>query len=465
VKTFKLKSCASTQLEANQLIQKKIKQPFVVIAQSQEKGQGRQGRIWKSPRGNIYFTLVLSLDDLAMAQRPSLSVVVGGLICEWMVKKFQIHCTLKWPNDIFFAGKKFCGILCDTSFEGNKLGPILVGVGLNGVPVKGVDATSLQEMTGEKFTQRRIDILAEELARFLEKNLCDLTSQNISDSITNLQKFLHPHRMPFVDSESGKVFSFAGIDSAGLMRIESNSNRREVFSAENGMQWPIFSGNLESVVIADVGNTRTKIDASEQIPFNRIFAASVNDEGLHKLREEFSAKEVQVFELPKRQLRSRLSGEIFSGIGIDRLCLIEDFLGSRGPKKEAGLIVSLGTAVTLDLIDNSGERHWGMIAPGLQTMLDSLNEKTNKLPKVLMRDLDFNQKKESTRQSMSRGCLLSTVGLIREAIQLAKSKYGIKSIALHLVGGDAEIVRPFFPGAKVNKISVRHGAFRMLHGG
>ena len=46
---------------------------------------------------------------------------------------YQTDTQIKWVNDIFYQGKKLCGILCEaiSDFESGRLEAIIVGIGLN----------------------------------------------------------------------------------------------------------------------------------------------------------------------------------------------------------------------------------------------------------------------------------------------------------------------------------------------
>lgn len=38
---------------------------------------------------------------------------------------------IKWPNDILLNGKKVCGILIETVYEGSQKAAMIVGIGIN----------------------------------------------------------------------------------------------------------------------------------------------------------------------------------------------------------------------------------------------------------------------------------------------------------------------------------------------
>lgn len=104
--------------------------PAAFIARSQTQGRGRFARVWASPKGGFYCTLLL---------RPNQSVGTLSLLTAYAVyKTIQLvlerdgleheleRVSVKWPNDIHIDRKKLAGILLEQ--HGNI---VLVGIGLN----------------------------------------------------------------------------------------------------------------------------------------------------------------------------------------------------------------------------------------------------------------------------------------------------------------------------------------------
>ncbi|RED53316.1 biotin--[acetyl-CoA-carboxylase] ligase [Aestuariispira insulae] len=104
---------------------------IVVWADSQCEGRGRSGRVWTSPAGNLYNT-VLIRDVGALAQAASLSLVAAVAMGEAVARFLPDSGGLgyKWPNDLLFDRAKFCGILLES---GQALGNnwVMIGSGVN----------------------------------------------------------------------------------------------------------------------------------------------------------------------------------------------------------------------------------------------------------------------------------------------------------------------------------------------
>jgi type III pantothenate kinase len=78
------------------------------------------------------------------------------------------------------------------------------------------------------------------------------------------------------------------------------------------------------------------------------------------------------------------------------------------------LVVTCGTATTIDALDASGRFDGGMILPGLGTMADSLALNTAKLPAVGEAALE-RVFADNTRDAIVSGCLHAQVGAIARA--------------------------------------------------
>ncbi|HOK66637.1 MAG TPA: biotin--[acetyl-CoA-carboxylase] ligase [Anaerohalosphaeraceae bacterium] len=99
-----------------------------VFAEKQTAGRGRRGRIWHGTAGqSLLFSILLkgehlSADLLVLAS----AVAVAQTLSALSVSSVQI----KWPNDILVAGKKVCGILCESKTIHSQ-GWFVVGIGIN----------------------------------------------------------------------------------------------------------------------------------------------------------------------------------------------------------------------------------------------------------------------------------------------------------------------------------------------
>ncbi len=104
----------------------------VIITDHQTLGKGTDTNTWESEKGkNLTFSLILYPTFTADKQF-ILNKVISLGICNFLQAELsQDDVTIKWPNDIYIADKKICGILIQNSVIGNQLNYMIVGIGFN----------------------------------------------------------------------------------------------------------------------------------------------------------------------------------------------------------------------------------------------------------------------------------------------------------------------------------------------
>ncbi|HUW66946.1 MAG TPA: biotin--[acetyl-CoA-carboxylase] ligase, partial [Candidatus Nanoarchaeia archaeon] len=87
----------------------------VIVAEQQLEGRGRMGREWESPRGGVWFSVILK-PDMSPDHIYRLTLVAGLSVAKVLVD-MGIPAQIKWPNDIIIHEKKVCGILTEVDAE------------------------------------------------------------------------------------------------------------------------------------------------------------------------------------------------------------------------------------------------------------------------------------------------------------------------------------------------------------
>jgi BirA family transcriptional regulator, biotin operon repressor / biotin---[acetyl-CoA-carboxylase] ligase len=106
----------------------------VVLANSQSAGKGRWGRRWESVQGGLYLSVVIRQevpDANGVRDLGLLPLTAAVAAAEALEESFGVSCELRWPNDLFFAGRKLGGILCESIFVGGRCEFAIVGIGVN----------------------------------------------------------------------------------------------------------------------------------------------------------------------------------------------------------------------------------------------------------------------------------------------------------------------------------------------
>lgn len=189
---------------------KQIFEKEIIVAHQQNGGRGRMDRKWESPKGNLYFSLILqpkvSTDKVvqisfiaAVALRKALEEIIQ---CSFGEKVNLVDANIsaglqtppstscaqddknrliqnKWPNDILVNGKKIGGILIEN--DGNL---VVLGVGVNILsnPENTIfPATNLGEFGVEISPQKLLEKFLDEF-EILYKNWLDFGFVGIRNS-------------------------------------------------------------------------------------------------------------------------------------------------------------------------------------------------------------------------------------------------------------------------------------------
>ncbi len=102
----------------------------VVVAAEQGGGRGSRGRGWHSPPGGLWLSTLF---------RPSMAVGIElfglriGLAIADAIEALGpgVPVDIKWPNDLMVGELKLGGILCEARWQGDVLGWVVAGIGIN----------------------------------------------------------------------------------------------------------------------------------------------------------------------------------------------------------------------------------------------------------------------------------------------------------------------------------------------
>lgn len=104
---------------------------YLVLAEQQTKGIGRQGKTWVSPFGSSLTLSLLWRFQMGAAQLGCLSLFIAVAIVRALQKIGIQDAGVKWPNDIYWGNKKLAGILLEMRGEISGPSAVVIGVGLN----------------------------------------------------------------------------------------------------------------------------------------------------------------------------------------------------------------------------------------------------------------------------------------------------------------------------------------------
>ena len=119
---------SSTQEKAKEL-GPNAKPGYVIMAKEQTKGYGKEKIFWFSPKGGLYFSVILPKTKIEDVQ--ILTFLTALVISQTIKERFSLEPLIKLPNDILINQKKICGILTENVLSPREVKLSIIGVGLN----------------------------------------------------------------------------------------------------------------------------------------------------------------------------------------------------------------------------------------------------------------------------------------------------------------------------------------------
>ena len=505
----------STSSLASQLLSEGRRAPFAVWAQSQTAGRGRRGHGWVSPVGNLYLTIVLPRESLSPDEARGgiygcLPLKAAVLVARAVAKRTGVRPTLKWPNDLLLAGRKVGGLLLEMSSAGGQPAEILIGLGLNLNVAPSLEgtyaATSMAAFLGEA---QDVEAWAKEMVETFARDWESLPLAEVPEAFAHFALApgsLWRDRQDQTLWQSGQVASDGSLPlsfvNVGVGAGVPMAPRR-LTSVDHGCAWIYLGEQHVPLLVADVGNSRIKLAAyksARDLSPSLICSVGVEEEAqgiraavdelvravgcpkgwpLHLLSVNPVAAShlIQVCKesaltpltITKKSFRRWGTGYDVSALGMDRLAAIEGYLATRAEahRQRGGryaVIVSTGTATTVDLVEVTGQHVGGLIFPGFKTALKSLRQGTQLLPLLDPEVVPLSELGSTTASAMQQGVLHMTVGAIERVMALAKGRCGDRPLEVVLTGGQAELLAAHLDSSVVTDLILDGARYLVLEG-
>lgn len=160
-----LDTTPSTQDTAHQLAGLGAPHGTAVAAKVQTGGRGSRGRAWDSPLGGLWISVICrpgsgeAIEVVGLRVGLELADLVESLVGPGGAV------AIKWPNDLLLSGKKVAGILAEARWQGNALGWVVVGIGMNVSNTLPVSVADTATRLHDHGIGRSAESLAPEIAR------------------------------------------------------------------------------------------------------------------------------------------------------------------------------------------------------------------------------------------------------------------------------------------------------------
>lgn len=239
-----LPEVASTNTELMRRARLGRADPLLLVAERQTAGRGRLGRTWSShgvgqapqPHASLTFSLGL---PLAPSDWSGLSLAVGLAVADSLHPDVQ----LKWPNDLWVAGRKLGGILIETVAVSD-VRYAVIGIGLNisqpvdqdlRTPPAGL-CELLPEVNAAQALERIGLPLVQTVLRFAAEGFGPLRNAY------QARDLLLGRDVVCTDGTEGVT---RGVDESGALQVHTAHGLKKISSAEVSVRpaAPVFQGH------------------------------------------------------------------------------------------------------------------------------------------------------------------------------------------------------------------------------
>lgn len=200
--------------------------------------------------------------------------------------------------------------------------------------------------------------------------------------------------------------------------------------------------------------------ADEELPAARWSVASVNRQVRQQLVDWLAVERPtdEVVPLTFRELPLEILLAEPERVGLDRLLGAVAANALRGAEQPA-VVVDLGSAITVDLVSETGAFMGGAILPGIGMAARALHEQTDQLPLVPMAELHEPPPAlgTATISAIQAGLYWGAVGAVRELVHRLTADAAQRPLVL-LTGGAAPLV------AQLVEPDARHESHLVLAG-
>jgi BirA family biotin operon repressor/biotin-[acetyl-CoA-carboxylase] ligase len=211
----------------------------IVIAEEQTAGRGRAGHTWHSEKtSGIYMTALLR-PSIPPQHAPLITLVAGLAVRDAILEQTGLTPDLRWPNDLLFGRKKFCGILTEMNAEQDQTHFVAVGIGINVNHERIPDELSAIATSLRIETQRvhsRVEIVARllrHLQSYYNQFLVD-GPETIVARFSEVSSYARGKRVRIATPSETYTGTTDGLEPGGLLRV-----RRD-----DGRTLPVIAGTL-----------------------------------------------------------------------------------------------------------------------------------------------------------------------------------------------------------------------------
>lgn len=232
------KTLESTNKTAKEMAISNAEHGTIVITETQTAGRGRFGRSFYSPSGGgLYISFVLKPEIINFTTPETVTVYAAVCVCRVIENICGLKAGIKWVNDIFYEGKKVCGILTEgvTDLESQSMQWLALGIGINIYTPTGGFPDNIKNTAGALYHEGYTPPVKNKIAAALIKEIMNTPKNeaHIFDEYKNRLIML---------SKTISVTSKDGVYSAKAVGVTNRGHL--IVKKDNGDTLELFSGEI-----------------------------------------------------------------------------------------------------------------------------------------------------------------------------------------------------------------------------
>ena len=202
----------------------------VIIADTQTAGRTTKEQKWISPKGNLYFSIILNLKDEKNLPEYSFLSAISIVQSINQIDTNSNIIKVKWPNDVLLNKQKFCGILIEKEKD-----KVIIGIGVNTISSP---AQNLTRYPTTNLHDNKIEISPQNLAELILKNLIQNINLKESESFEKIISLITPYMYKFNEKvyistqKETLIGIFSGLSKDGALLLTTPKQTYTIFSGE-----------------------------------------------------------------------------------------------------------------------------------------------------------------------------------------------------------------------------------------
>lgn len=207
----------------------------VILAKHQTTGHGRLQRVWESPTGGLWMSVLLK-PKLNLADAAKLTLSTGVALARAFKVLYGFEAGIKWPNDLVYQGEKIAGILGEVVGEWNTVQTLILGIGVNANFRRQdlspeLPATTLREILGHEVN---LNQLAAAILLEMEREVLALEQGDVQGLRERWTSYAVGLGCRVFVERAGEIFTgvFQGIQENGELILDQEGKKLSFSSGE-----------------------------------------------------------------------------------------------------------------------------------------------------------------------------------------------------------------------------------------